>query len=314
MTKKALISIIVPIYNEAESAPLLYAAFQDVLQKLPYHFEIIFVDDGSSDNSVELLSRLAEADSGVRLVELARNFGKEVATTAGLHAAQGDAALMIDADLQHPPELIGDFIKKWEDGADVVVGVRQKCRSDSQLHRLCSKLFYKILNLISETNITPDATDFRLVDRMVIDAYNRFTERNRLTRGLIDWLGFRRDYVYFKANPRSQGQAGYSYRRLIQLAIRSFVSHSLFPLRLAGYLGALLMLLAGPVGVFVLIEKYYLGDPWGLSVTGSATLGIVLVFLVGIILVCLGLIALYVESIHAEVVNRPLYVVRTRRR
>jgi polyisoprenyl-phosphate glycosyltransferase len=308
-----LISIIVPIYNEAPNVPKLYAAFQEVLQPLPYHFELIFIDDGSSDDSVEVLSQLANTDAGVRVVELARNFGKEAATTAGLHAARGDAALMIDADLQHPPELIGLFVAKWEAGADVVVGVRQKCKSDTVLHRLSSSLFYKALNLISETKITPSATDYRLIDRVVIDEYNRFTERNRITRGLIDWLGFKRDYVLFKAKPRLEGKAGYSYRALIRLAMHSFVGHSLFPLRLAGYLGALLMLLAGPLGLFIFVEKYLLGDPLGYAFTGSAILGVILVFLVGVILVSLGLIALYIASIHGETTNRPLYVVRRRK-
>lgn len=314
MVAMKLISIIVPVYNEAASVPLLYEAFQKVLQPLPYHFELIFIDDGSSDDSVEVLNKLAEADAGVRVVELARNFGKEAATTAGLHAARGDAALMIDADLQHPPELIGLFVAKWEAGADVVVGVRQKCKSDSWLKKLFSGLFYKVLNLISETKITPSATDYRLIDRMVIDEYKRFTERNRITRGLIDWLGFKRDYVLFRAEPRREGKAGYSLRGLVRLAMHSFVGHSLFPLRLAGYLGALLMLVSGPLGLFIFVEKYVLGDPLGYAFTGAAILGVIIVFLVGVILVSLGLIALYIASIHGETTNRPLYVVRRRKR
>jgi polyisoprenyl-phosphate glycosyltransferase len=312
MTKQ-LITVIVPIYNEAPNLHTLYRTIVSVTDQLPYSFEFVFVDDGSRDGSAARLYALAKADSRVHVIEFARNFGKEAAISAGLHAAHGDAAIMLDGDLQHPPELIGDFIEKWHSGADVVVGVRAYGKSDSWFKKFTSGTFYKIMSVISHTAITPHATDYRLVDRRVIDAFAALTERSRLTRGLIDWLGFQRDYVHFQAAPRQNGKRGYSYRKLVGLAMHSFTSFSLFPLKFAGYMGVVLIFTAGPLGLFVYIEKYIMGDPMGLQFTGTAMLALMLLFSVGVILACLGLVAMYIARIHIEVMNRPLYVVRPSR-
>ena len=164
-----------------------------------YNYEIIFVDDGSSDNSVDEIKKLADTDENVFYFEFSRNFGKEIATSAGINNAKGDAVIMLDADLQHPPKLIPEFLKKWESGAEIVVGIRNKNKGEGLIKKFGSFLFYKIINLISATKIIPRSTDYRLLDKVVIREFNRFTERNRMTRGLIDWLGFRRDYVYFNA-------------------------------------------------------------------------------------------------------------------
>jgi dolichol-phosphate mannosyltransferase len=310
MPQKALISIIVPVYNESTGLSAFYRTIKKTLSSLPYTFEIIFIDDGSSDNSLATLQKLASQDSCIRVIEFARNFGKELATTAGLNHARGKAAIMIDADLQHPVELIGDFIKKWEGGADVVVGLRDGDNHDTFAKRLASKTFYRLLSAMAEIEITANATDYRLIDRCVIDHFNRFTEKNRLTRGLIDWLGFRRDFITFKANERRFGTAGYSVLKLIKLAINSFVSHSLLPLRLAGYLGIIIILFSAPMGLFIFVEKYVLSNALGIVFSGSAILVVILLFLVGIVLMSLGLIALYIANIHVEVTGRPLYVIR----
>lgn len=311
MRKDTLISIIVPVFNEAEGLPTFHKALTKKIDKLPYQFELLFVDDGSSDDSLQVLEKLADQDPRIRVIEFARNFGKELATSAGLHSAKGDAALMIDADLQHPVELIKDFIKKWEDGADVVVGIREGDTHDSMPKRLASKTFYKLLSAMAEVDITPNATDFRIVDRVVVDHFKRFTERGRMTRGLIDWLGFKREFITFEANERQFGTAGYSLIKLFKLAINSFISNSLMPLRVAGYLGVLIILLSTPLGLFIFFEKYLLHNALGIVFSGSAILMVILMFLVGIILVSLGLIALYIANIHIEVVGRPLYVVRS---
>jgi polyisoprenyl-phosphate glycosyltransferase len=309
MTKQ-LITVIVPIYNEAPNLHTLFQTIVSVTDQLPYSFEFVFVDDGSRDDSAVRLNALAKRDTRVRVIEFARNFGKEAAISAGLHAAKGDAAIMLDGDLQHPPELLGDFIEKWHRGADVVVGVRAYGKSDSWLKKFTSGTFYRIMSVISHTAITPHATDYRLVDRRVIDAFATLTERSRMTRGLIDWLGFQRDYVHFQAAPRQNGTRTYSYRKLVGLAMHSFTSFSLFPLKLAGYMGIVLIFTAGPLGLFVYIEKYLMGDPMGLQFTGTAMLALMLLFSVGVILACLGLVAMYIARIHIEVMNRPLYVVR----
>ncbi len=317
MNNSTLLSIIVPLYNEAGNIPELHKQITLQLKQLKktYAHELIFIDDGSRDNSLDVAYAIAKKDPQVTILELVRNFGKEVAVTAGLNAAKGDAAIMIDADLQHPVEMIPKFLEKWEDGADVVVGVRIPTRGHTSiLKRWASWTFYRIMRAISETDIVPNATDFRLIDRIVIDEFNRFTERKRLTRGLIDWLGFRHAYVPFKPGKRTHGDAAYSYKKLIGLAINSILSHSLVPLRVAGYLGMLIILTSGPLGAFILTEQYLLGDPLSMNFSGTSALASMILFLVGVILVCLGLIALYIANIYGEVVNRPLYIVRKKRR
>jgi polyisoprenyl-phosphate glycosyltransferase len=235
-----------------------------------------------------------------------------VAVTAGVQASRGDAAIILDADLQHPVALIPEFIAKWRAGAEVVVGVRKRYGKESPFKRASSWLFYKLLASFSDTPVTPQATDYRLLDREVINAFNKFSERNRLTRGLIDWLGFRRDYVYFKSSDRMYGQASYRYGKLFSLAINSFVSLSLFPLKVAGRLGVIITAFAGLLGLFMLVEDVLLDDPLGLNFSGPAMLAVLNMFWIGIVLTSLGLIALYIANIHAEVINRPLYVTRER--
>lgn len=340
MKNKKLISILIPNYNEDENIPLIYAKIKEVLLSVPsigvnchglvnqpccdneaieddleddassYCYEIIFVNDGSTDNTGEVLEELVKRDTTVKFIQFSRNFGKESAISAGLDVADGDAVLMIDADLQHPVELIPEFIKKWEEGADVVVGVRNKNNGEGFVKKFGSFMFYKIMGVIGETKIVPRATDYRLLDRKVVLAFRKFTEHDRMARGLIDWLGFKRSYVCFEANARLNGRAGYNNMKLIGLALHSMISHSLFPLRIAGYLGVLITLFFGGFGFFLLICKYILRNEFGTSFSGSAQLAILNIFLIGLILVSLGLIALYVANIKAEVTNRPTYVIR----
>jgi len=308
--QKQLISIVVPIYNEAPNIQHLYKELTSAISLLPYQFEFIFVDDGSRDESVERLKKLTKTDKRVRVIEFARNFGKEIATTAGIHAARGDAVIMLDADLQHPPELIPEFIAKWQAGAEIVVGVKHYGKEAGWFKSFSSNCFYRILRVITYANITPHASDFRLINRQAVDAFNQFTERNRLTRGIIDWMGFRRKYIYFKTPPRLHGEASYSYRKLVGLAMNSFTAYSLVPLKFASYLGSFILLLSSLLGVFVVVETYVLNDPLGLNITGTALLAILILFLIGVVLVCMGLIALYIARIHDEVTNRPLYVIK----
>ena len=312
---KKTISVIIPIFNEEKNINNLYQRLKKVFDSLSDNFlyEFILIDDGSNDNSVLEIEKLTAKDNSVKLIEFSRNFGKEIATTAGLNHAKGEAAIMIDADLQHPPEIIAEFIDKWQAGAEVVVGVRTDKKGESIIKKMCSKIFYKIMNLIGETKLVAGATDFRLIDRQVINEFNRFTEHNRITRGLVDWMGFRREYVQFQNNPREHGHASYSYLKLTRLAISSFVSHSLFPLKFAGYLGIVITICSGVMGLFVVIEDVILKDPLSLQISGTASLGILIIFLVGIILIGLGFIALYIGNIHAEVTNRPLYIIEKTR-
>lgn len=308
-----LISVIVPVYNEAENLPLLYKEISKHSNALPYEFEMLFVDDGSRDDSAKVLKRFARTDRRIRLIRFSRNFGKEAAVTAGLHAARGHAALIMDADLQMPPSIMKQFIERWERGAEVVVGVF-KSRNLSLLKKAGAKLFYKIMRRISHTKITPNATDYRLLDRKVINAFNQFTERNRITRGLIDWLGFEREYIYFEQRPRKFGTPGYTFRKLLTLAMNSFTAYSLLPLRLAGYVGAGILAVSAPGGLFLYLERYAFNDYLHLGTNGTTMLAVMTVFMVGLVLASLGLMSMYIAHIHAEVTNRPLYVVRPEER
>jgi len=309
------ISIIVPVYNEEKNVIKLHEALAQTISSMTdYNFDFVFVNDGSRDGSQKVLQDLADKDPRVRVISFSKNFGKEMALSAGINnCAEADACLMMDADLQHPVELIPEFIKKWESGADVVIGVREKNKGEGIIKHLGSVLFYKIINSISDTSVKACATDYRLIDHEVIESFNRFTEKNRMTRALIDWLGYERNYIYFQANERTDGKAGYSFFKLVRLAMNSFISLSLFPLKLAGYLGIIITLVSGIIGLYILIGKYILHNSIASSFSGPAQLAILIVFLVGVILICLGLIALYIAHIHGEIVNRPMYVINKKK-
>lgn len=310
------ISIIVPVYNEEKNIPSFFAALVGVMDKLGCPYEVIFVNDGSRDVSAKELEKLGAGESGreIRVLEFSRNFGKEIALTAGLNHCTGDAALMIDADLQHPVELIPEFIAKWRAGAEVVIGIRKKNENCGFIKHYGSVLFYKVIGRISEIPMIPNATDFRLLDRQVIDAFNKLKERGRLTRALIAWLGFRRDYIYFEARERANGIASYNIKKLVSLAMNSFISLSLFPLKLAGYLGVLIILTVGPFGLYVLIGRYLANWAFPASFSGPAQLALLITFFIGIVLCSLGLVALYIAHIHSEVLGRPLYIIRKQKR
>lgn len=308
--EKKLISVVIPVYNEEKNIPIVYDKLKKILSSIDYDFEIIFVNDGSTDRSQAELGKLSGNDKNVKIVEFTRNFGKEAATSAGISICEGSACLLLDADLQHPVELIPDFLVKWKKGAEVVVGVRNKNRGEGLIKKIGSYLFYLTINKIAETKIVPRATDYRLLDKAVIEEFKRLKEKNRMTRALIDWLGFKQDYVYFNANERKYGNPGYGYLQLVKLALSSYVAHSLFPLKVAGYLGILITISSGVLWLLMLADRFLLKDPWKLHFSGPAMLAVAILFLVGIILMCLGLIALYIGNIHIEVINRPMYVIK----
>lgn len=312
MPDRQLISVVVPAHDEEHSLPALHAALRTVFDLVDYDGEFIIVDDGSRDGTLAVLERLAVADPRVKVLSFSRNFGKEAAASAGIRHASGQAVVLMDADLQHPPALILEFVRLWRSGAEVVIGVRRRQDDQTWFRRLASAGFYWLMARISETPVTPNATDFRLLDRTVVDEFNRFTEHQRLTRALVDWLGFRREYVEFNAPARAAGESRYGFWRLFRLALTGFVSHSLLPLKLAGYLGLGLVAVFGPFGFFMFVNKYLLHDRFNYDFSGPATLAVLIIFLVGIVLSSLGLIALYIANIQAEVAGRPLYAVRRR--
>jgi glycosyltransferase involved in cell wall biosynthesis len=307
--KKPFISLVVPVHNESSNLEWHHKHITQALAVLPITYEIIYIDDGSTDDSLGIIKQLRKQDGTVRYSTFSRNFGKEAATSAGLRKALGDAAVMIDADGQHPVEIIGEFINKWQEGNKVVIGIRSSNTKEGLIKKYGSKLFYKMLNSLSGGGTIPRSTDFRLLDRRVIDEFNQLTEHNRITRGLIDWLGFKRDVVEFDAPARHSGKASYGLNKLIRLALHAFVSQTTRPLQIGGILGGITVCLSAVAGLFLLIEDYILGDPLNLAITGSAVLAIFVSFLVGLVLICQWLLAIYIESIHQETQNRPLYIV-----
>lgn len=312
MNKKQLskpkISIVVPVYNEASGLQVFHKSLVKVLESQDWDYEVIYVDDGSYDKSAHIIKELAAANHHIQPVYLSRNFGKEQATSAGLHNAIGDAALIIDSDGQHPVELIPEFVRKWRAGSQVVIGIRTANKKEGFIKKHGSRSFYKLLKVLGAPNVIPSSTDFRLVDREVIVAFNSLTEHNRVTRALIDWLGFNRDFIEFQANAREYGEATYSVNKLFKLALNGFVSLSFTPLYLSGYVGLLITFLAFLIGLFSVAEKYIFNDPLGLNLTGTSILAIFILFLVGILLIGQGLLAIYVARIYTEVQNRPLYI------
>ena len=303
------ITILIPTYNERENIPSLYTAVKKEIQihKEKYTFDYLFVDDGSTDDTVDILEVLTKKDKKVKLVELSRNFGKEIALTAGIHHVKSDALIIMDADLQHPPEVISSLILKWEAGADIVTTHRVHFKNRSLLKKLGSKLFYKTMNFIGETEMASGSTDFRLLDKIVVDALRGFTERNRLVRGLTDWMGFKKSVVEFSAPDRTAGKPGYTVTKLIDLAINSLTSYSLLPLKLAGYLGVIISSVFGLLFAWMLVDKYILDN------NTYSSLSYVIVansFFVGIVLMALGMTSLYIGYIHTEVTNRPLFIIR----
>lgn len=305
-----LISIVIPAYNEGENVEAFYGQLSSVLNKLhDYNFEIVYVNDGSTDNTAELILELAKNHSEVKLIDLSRNFGKEIATTAGIHYANGNAIITIDADGQHPPEFITNFIARWEKGAQVVVGLRTSNQKEGFIKRYGSILFYRLFNASTGIRLIPGSTDFRLIDRCVQEDFTKMTERNRITRGLIDWLGYKREFIEFAAKERMGGQATYSVSKLIKLALDSFVSLSIAPLYFAIYVGFIIMPFALLLALFMAVEDLLLGGPLSLNPTGSAYLTVLVLFLVGLIIFSQGIMSLYLSHIHTETKNRPLFVV-----
>lgn len=306
---KCLISIIVPAFNEAENLEWHHDEMTSYLEKNNLRYEFLYVNDGSTDGTLDILKSLCKNNSKTHFVSFSRNFGKEPATAAGIAKAKGDVALIIDADGQHPIELLGTFLKKYKEGFEVVAGVRASNIGEGAVKKYGSKLFYYLLKAVSGKDSVPGSTDFRLIDRKVMDAFNDLTERNRVTRNLIDWLGFKRIEIPFNAKERHAGEATYSVRKLFTLAINGIISHTTRPLKFIALLGGIISFISFVALITMVVEKYILNDPLGLSISGVAILAVFISFSIGIVLICQGLLALYLESVYHEAQNRPLYVI-----
>jgi dolichol-phosphate mannosyltransferase len=304
------ISVVIPVYNEEKGFKKFYSELlEPELKKLKYNYEVILVDDGSRDKTLEIVQAMAEKDAHIKVVAFSRNFGKEVALTAGIREAVGDAILTIDADGQQPPKLIPEFIEKWEQGGEIVIGVRGKYEKHGFIAKLGSKLFYKMLKGMGVKDTVPGSTDFRVIDRAVADEYNKLTEHGRITRGLMDWMGFKKVYIDYIYGNRLAGKPSYNFSKLFNLAIDSFISLSTTPLMVFGWIGVFITFASLILGIFVGIEEFILGDPIGLKWTGTTCVSIFVTFLVGLVLISQAITALYISHIHAEAQGRPLYII-----
>ena len=307
-----MISVVVPVYNEeAGVKKFLERELAPALSALNYDTEIVIVNDGSSDGTLEKLRRTTVDEKiPMRVVSFSRNFGKEIALTAGLREARGDAVIMIDADGQHPVEAIPVMVREWENGANIVTAINS---GNTTKHKLGSKVYHRMMRMLGNKGYVPGAMDFRLVDRIVVDEFNKFTERNRLTRGLIDWLGFDPVYIKVQTKGRIGGKPTYSFKKLASLAGDSLASSSRTPLVIFGYIGVFITVVSLIFGLFILIQQYIMGDPLKLDWSGAVAMSVFVSFLVGLVLISQAITALYISQIHVESKDRPLYVVNKRK-
>ncbi|HQG79057.1 MAG TPA: glycosyltransferase family 2 protein [bacterium] len=308
---KKLISIVSPAYNEAENIPLIVEEVKRVMVGLKekYDFEYILVNDGSTDDTWEAILKEAKKDPRIKGICFSRNFGHQMALTAGLDHAKGDAVIYCDSDLQHPPNIFPKLIKEWERGFDVVHTKRVKTEGEPFFKRLMSNLFYKVVNRFSNVRIEEGMADFKLLDKKVLGKLSYMREHDRFLRGMIPWLGFKSSIVEYNANKRIHGTSWYSFRRNLHFAKSGILAFSVKPLKYIGYLGILLVAFSILLIVYFGIRSIIFGS-WLLSPIFTFT--ILNTFLMGLSLVSLGIIALYVSNIYYEVLDRPLYVISDR--
>jgi dolichol-phosphate mannosyltransferase len=299
------IDIVVPLFNEEACIDEFYARTASAIAGLPYSFRILFIDDGSRDRSAELCSALQDKDPRVGLIRFSRNFGHQAALTAGLDAADADAVITLDADLQHPPERIPAFIAAWEQGAHVVSGVRSKKGAVSVWKRTTSAVFYRLLNAISKFEITPDSPDFRLFDARAVRAIRRLREQTRFLRGIYAWVGFRKAEITYDEAPRAGGESHYRARDMLLFALRAVLSFSHLPLRTATYFGLCVSLLAFLYGLYAIAMKLVFHH----VIPGWTSLAVLVSFLSGVQLLTLGVLGEYLGQVLEETKRRPLYLV-----
>ena len=300
------LSIVVPAYNEQEVLPEFHRRLCGVLAQLEGGSEIVYVNDGSRDNTLAVLHELRRNDARVAVVDLSRNFGKEIALTAGLDYARGAAAVAIDADLQDPPELIPELVKQWNAGYDVVYAKRTARDGETWLKKLTAKLFYRVIRRVSDVTIPEDSGDFRLLSRRALDALKQLREQHRFMKGLFAWIGYPQQAVLYRRDARFAGITKWNYWKLWTLALEGITSFTTAPLKIATYVGVLAALLAFLFALFIVYKTLVYGDP----VRGYPSLTVIVLFLGGIQLVALGVIGEYLGRMFTETKNRPLYLVK----
>lgn len=305
MIKPPVFTIIAPIYNELQNLPILYERISNVMKKTESLWELILVDDGSTDGSSDVIRDLAAKDDRIRPVIFARNFGHQIAVTAGLDYSRGDAVIIIDSDLQDPPEVILDLIQKWQEGYEVVYAVRSEREGETFFKKITASVFYRLIFRITDVKIPMDTGDFRLMDRKVVEVMNSMREHHRFLRGMSAWVGFKQVGVSYKRAARLAGETKYPFKKMLKLALTAITGFSYVPLQIATYIGFIsagISLIAIPVVVLMRI----LGSQ---QFTGQATTLIAVLFLGGVQLISLGILGEYIGRIYDEVKGRPLYIV-----
>jgi len=302
-----ILSIIIPVYNEAENINECYLRLSKVMQAIKFDYELVFVDDGSTDLSWNKLTELHQKDNRVSLIKLSRNYGKEIAMTAGLDYVNSDAVIIIDADLQDPPELIPKLIEKWQQGFDVVYAKRQQRQGESRFKKLTAFLFYRILTKISPLKIPEDAGDFRLLSRRAVEALNTLRERHRFMKGLYSWIGYPQAAVLYDREPRLSGKTKWNYWKLWNFAIDGITSFTTTPLKLASYFGLVISIFSFIFMFYIIAKTLIYGNP----VAGYASAMVVILFLGGCQLMAIGIIGEYLGRLFDESKNRPLYFIES---
>ena len=300
-------SVIVPVFNEEEVINETYKRLTEVMQSTGESYEIIFVNDGSRDKTVLMAREICMKDTNVKLIDFSRNFGHQTAITAGMDHACGDAVVVIDADLQDPPEVIPEMLKKWREGYEIVYGQRIKREGETVFKKLTAKIFYRFLRSMTEVDIPVDTGDFRLIDRKVCDAMKTISERNRYVRGIVSWLGFKSAPVEFERKKRFAGTTKYPLKKMIKFASDAIMSFSYKPLKIATFFGVFVSVVSFIALIAMIILKLCgIGE----YVDGWTSLAVISLFLNGIVLMILGIIGEYIGRIYDEAKDRPLYVIR----
>jgi glycosyltransferase involved in cell wall biosynthesis len=299
------LGVVVPAYNESAGLREFHARLAAVFDKLDMGCTVLYVDDGSRDDTWAVMESLRAGDTRVATLKLSRNFGKELAMTAGLDVVESDAVVVIDADLQDPPELIPQFVAAWREGCDVVYGTRATRAGESGVKKFTSAAFYRVMERLSHTPVPRDTGDFRLMSRRALDALKQVRERQRFMKGLFSWVGYRQQAIVYERDPRFAGSSKFNYWRLWNFAIEGITSFSTAPLRLATYIGLLTAFAAFVFGVFVFVKAVFYGD----VVRGYPTLLLVILFLGGVQLMALGMIGEYLGRLYMEAKQRPLYLI-----
>ena len=300
------ISVVIPIFNEEKNINPLLQRLIPIVNKSRY--EIIFVSDGSTDQSETIVKKAAEKNKNIKLVAFQRNFGHQMALTCGYQMAKGDVVVSIDADLQDPPEIIPKMINEWQRGAKIVYAQRKERQDEGWFKKISARIFYRLINFLSDVPIPNDVGDFRLLDRQVVNFINNLPERSRFLRGLVAWPGFSASYIYFKREKRHSGQTHYPLSKMVNFALEGIISFSVKPLRLASYLGFFTALFGFLGIIYALYRRLFL--PHQYWVTGWTALFVAIIFLGGIQLITIGIIGEYIGKIYQQLQNRPFYLIK----